>query len=38
MVDKDSYDLGWGEWREVGDEYVKVEGEGLGEYLKVDGG
>lgn len=36
MLDKDTYHLASGEWRQVADEYVKLEAEALRQYLKLD--
>ena len=36
MLDKDTYHLASGEWRQVADEYVKLEAEALRQYLKLE--
>ena len=36
MLDKGYLSLGFGEWRQVADEYVKLEAEALRQYLKLD--
>lgn len=36
MLDKDTYNVESGEWKQVSDEYIKLEAEALRQYLQLD--
>lgn len=36
MLDKDTYNVASGEWKQVSDEYIKLEAEALRQYMQLD--